>query len=341
VHAATEAQAGIDMLLASRSFASDMEVNVGERIFVAGYSQGGHGAMALHQVIQERPTDDLWVTASAPMSGPYSISGVMRDLILSDEEYDFAAYIVYLVLGWQEIYGDFYDNIDAVFATPYLAKIKSFQAGAIGLFALNDFLVTELKLREGKTLPKLIFNAAYLIAIRDSLDHPVNVAFRENDTYKWVPDAPMRLFYCEGDEQVPFKNALVAESSMHANGAKDVEAVLLDKNANHAACGILAALSSLVFFNSFESTTADQWTEISEEVVQVYPNPAVESVMINSKVDNEKFALSISNLQGKPFYHQEKVVAPHSISVKHWPSGIYIIYIQKNGSTWQKKLIIQ
>ena len=88
MHAATEAQAGLDMLLASRSFASDMGIDIGDHIFVAGYSQGGHGAMALHKAIQDRPTDDLWVTASAPMSGPYSISGVMKDLILGEEAYD-------------------------------------------------------------------------------------------------------------------------------------------------------------------------------------------------------------------------------------------------------------
>ena len=340
VHAATEAQAGLDMLLASRSFAADMGIDIGDHIFVAGYSQGGHGAMALHKAIQDRPTDDLWVTASAPMSGPYSISGVMKDLILGEEAYDFAAYIVYLVLGWQEVYGNFYSDLDEVFRAPYLDKIKSFRAGNIGVFSLNDFLITQLLALEGKKTPKSIFTESYLSIVRDSVDHPANLAFFDNDTYNWIPDAPMRIYYCEGDEQVPFKNALVADSAMNAMGAQDVASVLLDKSANHAQCGILAALGSLAFFNSFETTTSTSDLQNSNLDIRIHPNPATEYIGITTGDPNEKISFSIFDLTGKIVRSNQEIWDGPSIPVENWPKGIYIIQGRRAGTVWHRKLMI-
>ena len=43
---------------------------------------------------------------------------------------------------------------------------------------------------------------------------PFKVALRENSTHNWVPKTPMLLCYCEADEQVDYKNSIVARDSM-------------------------------------------------------------------------------------------------------------------------------
>ena len=101
VHAATETSASLDMLNASLEYLDFYEPDWNANfLFLAGYSQGGHTAMALHKEIE-----DFWsfvypVTAATHMSGPYSMSGVMRDKLLSNDSYGFPAYIAYIVLGY-------------------------------------------------------------------------------------------------------------------------------------------------------------------------------------------------------------------------------------------------
>ena len=39
-------------------------------------------------------------------------------------------------------------------------------------------------------------------------EHPLNQDLRDNDVYDWIPLAPVRLFYCGGDERVPYENSI-------------------------------------------------------------------------------------------------------------------------------------
>jgi len=53
-------------------------------------------------------------------------------------------------------------------------------------------------------------------------NHPFNVAAQDNDVYEWVPQSPMKMYYCTEDEQVFYNNAIIAEEWMTANGALNV-----------------------------------------------------------------------------------------------------------------------
>ena len=104
VHADTEALAVIDMIRSAREFIEDDPLRLNEQIFLFGYSQGGHATMAAHKMIQEEFSDEMWVTASNPMSGPYDISGVQTDILLSGEPYATPSYLPYVMLGYQAVY---------------------------------------------------------------------------------------------------------------------------------------------------------------------------------------------------------------------------------------------
>ncbi len=54
---------------------------------------------------------------------------------------------------------------------------------------------------------------------------PFEAAASDNDVYEWVPEVPLRMYYCTEDEQVFYQNALVAEAYMTDNGAESVEAI--------------------------------------------------------------------------------------------------------------------
>src|SRR5690606_21394525 len=208
VHAATEASASLDMLNAGLEYLDFNEPEWDANyLFISGYSQGGHASMALHKEVQ-----DFWsfvypVTAATHMSGPYSISGVMKDLILSDESYGNPAYIAYIVLGYEVIY-DLFDTVGDIFKDPYAGDIDSFYQGQITLGALNSRLLQELALG-GNTVIKRMLHDSIVNILENVPDDPINLALLDNDTYNWAPEAPTRLYYCGADEQVPFENSII------------------------------------------------------------------------------------------------------------------------------------
>ena len=87
VHAATSASAVIDMLRAARDFAAMDGLELNGQLFITGYSQGGYTAMAAHRELEASYEDEFAVTASAPMAGPYDLSGVMADTFIDGREH--------------------------------------------------------------------------------------------------------------------------------------------------------------------------------------------------------------------------------------------------------------
>ncbi|MEZ4979157.1 MAG: T9SS type A sorting domain-containing protein [Chitinophagales bacterium] len=57
----------------------------------------------------------------------------------------------------------------------------------------------------------------------------------------------MRLYYCTGDEQVYYRNSVIADSVWNYNGAPDVEAVYLS-NEDHGGCVDNALIAARLFF---------------------------------------------------------------------------------------------
>ena len=65
-HAATEASSTIDLMIASRDVLTRRRVSVSGDVFVFGFSQGGHSALAVHRDLERA---SFRVTASAAVGG--------------------------------------------------------------------------------------------------------------------------------------------------------------------------------------------------------------------------------------------------------------------------------
>ncbi len=325
VHAATEASASLDMLNGCLEF---LEFNSGPNwdpnfLFMSGYSQGGHASMATHKEIE-----DFWsfvypVSAAAHMSGPYSIYGTMRDKILSDESYGFPAYIAYLLLGYQPIYGNLYNDINDIFKQPFATFINNFYNGDINLDMLNNELILGLTALDGDTINKKMFQDSVITGIVNNPNHPINLALKDNDTYNWAPSAPTRLYYCGGDEQVPYENSIVAETTMNDLGAVDVQAINLNPTFSHGQCVFPAILSSIDFFRSIMNPSAIKDLDRSATALTVTPNPVFDELTINWDKASDGMTYEIINANGQTIL---KNTSHHNrVSVEHLASGLYLI----------------
>ena len=272
VHAASEASAGRDMIVAVRDWLAGQEYAFTDQLFLTGYSQGGHATAALHRDIETNPGDDgLTVTSATHLSGPYSISDVMVGTLFTDELSTRPGYIAYTYVSYNFVYG-LYDDLSEVFVEPYLAPTRQFAAEEISLDEYDAILVDLLAENDAR-LEEILQPAVVEVLRNGDPTAPINQALADNDTYDWAPVAPTLIFYCTEDDQVPFRNAILADSVMRANGAT---AVTLESGGplSHTGCVIPASLATLEFWAELQEIVNSLGAPADRPDVTLAPNPA-------------------------------------------------------------------
>ena len=343
VHSATEASAAIDMILAAKDFPFE-NIEYNDQLFVTGYSQGGHAAAAAQKAIEENPATSLTVTASAPMSGPYSVSGVMKGILVGDDPYYFPAYGVWTALSYNDVYELSLPPAET-FKEPIATWATQFYNHEIGLFDLNEDIIAWLETNYGASVPKHMFQDSILNDLLDDIDSPYDLALQDNDLFDWAPQAPTRLFYCNADDQVPFNNSIIADNAMNAAGALNTDAVPADSLADHGGCVEPAVTLGFLFFAGLQNiedidppvstVNLDNTLEF-----QVSPNPATDVLTIRFKnqlsqpVDLNILTLGGQALQSAAFSEDK------DIDISRLAPGVYLIQAVAEEGIWVEKVVI-
>jgi hypothetical protein len=208
IHARSEATAAVDLLRASRVICTQQSLTLNGQLFLIGYSQGGQATMALHREIETHHSNEFAITASAPMAGPYDMSGTMVNLMVSDQPYITPYYLPYTLFSYNSVYR-FFTSASEVLTPPYDTTLPP----------LFDGRHSEAELTLAMpSVPSQIFRPEYLAAFRNDPNHPLRDLLRANDLYRWTPRAPMCLYHCHGDTTVPYANSQVASNNFFANG---------------------------------------------------------------------------------------------------------------------------
>lgn len=243
IHAASEATASLDMLRATREAQDSLGFELNGQLFLVGYSQGGHATMALHRLIETDFSDEFTVTASAPMSGPYDVSGVQAAVIVNDSVYSQPGYLPYILNSYRTVYNIAADWSD-VLLSPYDQTLPPLLDGYHGMGELNAAM---------PSIPNQILIPAVLDSFINDTNHYFRVALRDNDVYDWTPTSPMRLYYCEADDEVYYLNAIVAYDKFIENGSTSVTKQSAGENYGHFECAFFALSAGKNWFDTFRS----------------------------------------------------------------------------------------
>ncbi|HRD54690.1 MAG TPA: lipase family protein, partial [Flavobacteriales bacterium] len=119
IHAASEATASRDMLRAAREFCAQRDVQLNGQLFLIGYSQGGHACAATHRLLQEEHADEFIVTASAPCSSPFDVSGVQAQVMVSPDPYPAPYYLPYVILSYRYVYPWLFGEVNEIIEEPW------------------------------------------------------------------------------------------------------------------------------------------------------------------------------------------------------------------------------
>ena len=210
-------QALVNMIRGVKQLSIELEGNDGfqfnDQLFLAGYSDGGYATLASQKGIQIDYSDELSVTASFPMAGPYDLSGTMVDYFFSEPEYTQPYYVPYVLTShlW------YYQGLDVDFAEyfePFWADtLPSLFDGTHSGSEINELMPEN---------PLDILLDDVLEEFENDENHFFRQSLEENTLLNWVPESPTYFYHGMGDDIVPYENAQVAYNTFVDNGATDV-----------------------------------------------------------------------------------------------------------------------
>lgn len=238
-HLESEGYATADMLLAVDELKPKLGITTNNLLFLTGYSQGGHATLAANKILQEN-FPNIKVTAASPMSGAYDMAGVQSETMF--KKYTQPHYLPYLLKSYQEAYKVIDGDLNYVYRAPYDTLIAPMFDGKHDIGAINRILPDT-----PKNMIKDTFINLYI--------HDPNFLFKkklqENSFMNYKPSNPVQFCYCQNDEEVSYRNAIVTKKSMENLGAKNITLRPSGKRFTHYNCAIFATLYTKMYFNSF------------------------------------------------------------------------------------------
>jgi pimeloyl-ACP methyl ester carboxylesterase len=325
--------ASINIMRAARQLADTLDIPLSGEVALTGYSQGGYTTMATAKLIQEEYSGEFNVVALAPMSGPYDLNVTMVDLMLSNEPYATPGYLPYLLLGYHSVYpslSQLYPTPSDVFKYPYDSIIPP-------MLYSRDYTLDDVA-QFCTQVPRQMIKDNVISEFENDLNHPLRQILAENDLLGWSPQKPVKIAYCTLDEQVPYLNAVHADSAWRANNAPDIQIENFG-DLNHGGC-VQPALTSSAFYmlGKFSSCSAGI-QETKAISFTLYPNPSTGDFIILKEAG--VFQISIFNINGQGIYHHTLMNDIESISLENIPAGIYSVELSNmNGLRAHRKLVV-
>ncbi|HMO66075.1 MAG TPA: hypothetical protein PKE47_12775, partial [Verrucomicrobiota bacterium] len=147
-----------------------------------------------------------------------------------------------LLLGFAEAYRDDAAALRAMLAEPWRTAVPPLFNGQHDAGPINAAL---------PAVPAAALDPAQLAGFRADPDHFLRRLLRENSLLEgWRPRAPLRLFHCAGDRDVPPANSARAREAFAAAGATDVQLFDPLPSASHGDCAQPALLAVKLWFDS-------------------------------------------------------------------------------------------
>lgn len=248
------AQSGVDIIDAVRSLTDRMAYKLGDKLFVTGYSEGGGTAMGLTKLLEEKTDRRYHVTRSAPMSGPYDLTGATRDYLLAEasgKDLIARAFLLgYAVKYFKDQYGV---NADEYFSKPMsMAVNTAFKDGRSETDILLRLAVVSTLSGSTRSVEKLLTKR--FIEALETLDtsDPVIREMARNNVFDWKPRTEMLLQNLSTDKIVAPENTHNAMKAMRSHGVgrnklRHIEVV--NESLDHGSVAKITTVNARKFFD--------------------------------------------------------------------------------------------
>lgn len=337
-HAATEASAGRDMLIAARAWLDEQETPRNEQVFVTGYSQGGHASMALHRLLEES-TEGPSVTAAAHLSGSYIVRPPsVQALAVSEPNAGTLRFFLNQVIAYETVY-NLYGGIDQFFKEPYLTTVQRYIAEEIDLEELG--IQIDMMIRENNAVVGDIFVDQYVTDVLD-MDPALFAAYEENTVLDWAPEQPTLLFACPGDDIVNPANSQIAFDTMTALGSTTVT-LTFGPEATHLDCVPFAAIAAVEFFQQQANVySVSLGIPVERTDINLSPNPVTAGTEIRISGITGQRPFLIYDQSGRQLVNGQTTADGRLSVPTNVPVGLTVIRIGlEDGTSVVRRVIVR
>ena len=233
-HRESLATASLDMLMAAKEFFATNNVNWNQKLYIAGYSEGGYATMALQQKLEGLSNSPFQLKASSCGAGAYDKTNFTKYLVNNTTSGSPSANSLYIwvLTTYNRLY-NLKRPLTDFFKEPYASLIQS-QGRQAQVAVSLDKAVTD----------------SFKKGLNDGTDTGFLNALKDNDAYNFVPKTPTLLSHGKSDKLVDPLNSTNAVSAMKAKGATTVSYQELDGDHDTALSNYL--LATLNFFSSYQ-----------------------------------------------------------------------------------------
>lgn len=199
----------LDNIRAGKELAAQEGLRFNQKLFLAGYSQGGYATMATHKAIEENGFPGYDLVASFPAAGGYDIKGV-QEYFFSLDTYDEPFFITYVAYAYQTAF-DWTQPLTNFFNEPYASQVPALFDGTKSGSAINQQLTTSiLGLVNNDLLENIDTDPKYSYIVD---------AFNENSLVDFTPTIPVFMYHGSADVTVPYQNSVTSYAQYIQNGA--------------------------------------------------------------------------------------------------------------------------
>ncbi len=230
------ASAIIDLLKAAKELAVEKKIDFNGKLFLAGYSQGGHATLAAHRAIEKDPLEGFDLIASFPAAGGYDVKN-MQEYFFSLDTYENPFYIAYVAFSYRTSY-NWTAPLSDFFKAPYASRIPTLFDGSKTGGEINDQLTNKISDLITDDLRTMINTNATYTYIVD--------AFNLNSLTDWTPTKKVFMYHGDADLTVPYSNSVVTYNKLLANGASPSIISLKTLPGKNHSTGVLPYIESFI-----------------------------------------------------------------------------------------------
>lgn len=234
-HRASLGSASLDMLRATRELLKGQNaVKWDEKLFLAGYSEGGYATMSLQKRIEEEAPAEFNVRASSCGAGAYDKTAFMKEIV-NNTTHGLSNYnrlYLWVMLSYDRIY-KLNKPATYYFKEPWATQIAAANGDPSKVVIEKSF--------------NAVLTDSFKKALNDGTDQDFIKAVADNDVYNWKPKTPTRLYHGTKDQLVFYFNSVNAVTAMKKQGAADVELIPVPEG-DHASSISTYLLGTLAFF---------------------------------------------------------------------------------------------
>lgn len=230
-----EAQAAYDFCTAAKSVCSELKLDLNGMMFLTGWSQGGHAAMALARLMQKQSGQG--VKAVAPVAGVYDLCLAWNNWLLCH-----SSNLLPLIMAYNIYAYEYYLKIPGL---RQLALNTAYQDLGKDVFD-TDHLPANILSIFGNSPSKLLkpeFRATF-----QENNNVFSEALGKNQVYMWKAKVPIRFYYGEADSVISLSVSKTAHDYMKDLGC-DVTMISAGASAGHSETFLYALANARKWFD--------------------------------------------------------------------------------------------